>query len=69
MFALAFMLFGENPLEPMRLMLGGFVIRHRRLVKNYKFLAATITAKRAHFQKAGGSLPCLTLLDCDCFHR
>lgn len=69
MFAFALMFLGENFLKPVRLVFRASVVRDRGLVKDHKFLAASVAPKRTHFPKAGCPLPCLTLFDCDRFHR
>jgi hypothetical protein len=69
MLPFTFVLLGKNFNEPMGLTLSGIPIQKCGIVSDDKFLAAIVTAKRAHLCKAGRTLPRLTLLYGYCSHR
>jgi len=56
----AFVLLGKNFFEPMGLMLSDCLIHNSRIVKDNKFLTATVTAKSTHLSKAERTLSHLT---------
>lgn len=68
MFPLALVIVGENLLQPVRLPLGGRLLRNCGIMKHNELFATTITAKRAHLFEAFRPLQRLSLFDRHCVH-
>jgi hypothetical protein len=66
---LPFVLLGKNPFQPVRLPLGDRFVHEGRVMKHGELLAATFTAKDAHFLESRCPLSGLTVLDRHCPHR
>jgi hypothetical protein len=64
-----FVLLGKNPFQPVRLPLGDRFVCEGGVMKHGELLAATFTAKGAHFLESRGPLSGLTVLDRHCLHR
>jgi hypothetical protein len=64
-----FVLLGKNLFQPVRLPLGNRLVHEGGIMKHGELLAATVTAKGAHFRESRCPFSGLTLLDCYCLHR
>jgi hypothetical protein len=64
-----FVFFGKDLFQPLSLTFRELLIHEAGIVEDREFLAATITPKSTHFQKAGSGLANLTFLDGYCSHR
>jgi hypothetical protein len=63
-----FVFLGKHFFEPLRLPLRLFLVRACGIMKNEKFLATLVTAKRTHFAESWCRLSRLALFDRHSFH-